>query len=61
MKPRELIRLPEKNGYVFTRQSGSHAIYKNQATELLLVSIHSNDIPKGTLEGVMKDAGIEKK
>jgi len=25
------------------------------------VPIHSKDIPKGTLEGAMKDAGIEKK
>jgi predicted RNA binding protein YcfA (HicA-like mRNA interferase family) len=61
MKPRELFRLPEKYGYVFTRQSGSHAIYKKAGNRIIVVPIHSKDIPKGTLEGIMKDAGIEKK
>ena len=60
MKPRELIRLLEKNGYVFIRQSGSHAIYKKPGTKIIVVPIHSKDIPKGTLNGILKDAGLKK-
>jgi predicted RNA binding protein YcfA (HicA-like mRNA interferase family) len=31
MKPKELIKILEANGFIFARQSGSQAIYKNQA------------------------------
>ncbi|MCB0489977.1 MAG: type II toxin-antitoxin system HicA family toxin [Cyclobacteriaceae bacterium] len=36
MKPRELISLLEKEGFVFVRQSGSHAIYRKAGFKLLL-------------------------
>ena len=60
MKPRELIRLLEKAGYVFVRQSGSHAIYKKPGAKIIVVPIHSKDIPKGTLNAILKDAGLKK-
>jgi len=60
MKPRELIRLLEKEGYVFVRQSGSHAIYRKAGKKIIVVPIHSKDIPKGTLKGILKDAGLKK-
>jgi predicted RNA binding protein YcfA (HicA-like mRNA interferase family) len=60
VKPRELIRLLEKKGYVFVRQSGSHAVYKKTGTKIIIVPIHSKDIPIGTLHGILKDAGIKK-
>ncbi len=59
MKARELIKLLTKNGYVFVRQSGGHAIYKKPGNKIIVVPIHSKDIPKGTLMGILKDAGIE--
>ena len=59
MKPRELIRILEKNGFIFIRQTGSHAIYKKQGNRIVIVPIHSKDIPKGTLRSILKDAGIE--
>ena len=59
MRPRELIKLLESEGYVFVRQSGSHAIYKKQGTKIIVVPIHSKDIPKGTLNGILKDAGLK--
>ena len=60
MKPRELVRLLEKEGFVFIRQSGSHAIYKKPGMKLIIVPIHSKDIPTGTLNGILKDAGLKK-
>ena len=51
MKAIELIRLLEKEDYIFVRQSGSHAIYKKASKKIIVVPIHSKDIPKGTLNG----------
>ncbi len=60
MKAIELIRLLEKEGYIFLRQSGSHAIYKKTGNKIIVVPIHSKDIPKGTLNGILKDASLKK-
>jgi len=60
MTPRELRRLLEQNGFVFTRQSGSHAIFKHPISKLRVVlPMHSRDIPKGTLHAILKDAGLK--
>ncbi len=60
MTPSKLIKLLSKHGFVFTRQSGSHAIFKNdQENKKVVVPIHSKDIPKGTLSAILKDAGIK--
>jgi len=59
MKPRELVQLLESNGFIFIRQSGSHAIYKKADSKIVVVPIHSRDIPTGTLNGILKDAGLK--
>lgn len=59
MKPRELIILLEDNGFVFVRQSGGHAIFKKPGNQIVVVPMHSKDIPKGTLVGILKDANIK--
>jgi predicted RNA binding protein YcfA (HicA-like mRNA interferase family) len=62
MKPRELCRILERNGFVFTRQSGSHAIFKHPASKRRVVPpIHSTGIPTGTLNAILKDAGLKPK
>lgn len=58
MKPNELIRLLENHDFIFVRQSGSHAIFKKADGTMVVVPIHNKDIPKGTLHGIMKDAGL---
>lgn len=59
MKPRELIKLLEANDFIFIRQSGSHAIYKKTGNKIIVVPIHSKDIPTGTLNSILKDAGLK--
>ncbi len=59
MKAKELIKLLEKDGFVFVRQTGSHAIFKKPGNKIIVVPIHSKDIPKGTLNGILKDAGLK--
>ena len=59
LTPAKLIKLLQKNGFVFTRQNGSHAIFRNEEKQRkVVVPIHSKDIPKGTLHAILKDAGI---
>lgn len=59
MKPKELIQLLEENGFVFVRQTGSHAVFKKPGNRIIIVPIHSKGIPKGTLVSILKDANIE--
>ncbi|MCX6148207.1 MAG: type II toxin-antitoxin system HicA family toxin [Candidatus Kapabacteria bacterium] len=60
MKPKELIKLLEEEGFVFARQSGSHLIYKKHNSKIIVVPYHNRDIPIGTLNGILKDSGIKK-
>ena len=60
MSPSMLIKLLRQHDFVFIRQSGSHAIFKNDRNKKkIVVPIHSKDIPKGTLHAILKDAGIK--
>lgn len=60
MTPKKLIKLLKNNGFSFLRQSGSHAIFKNESKgRKVVVPIHSGDIPVGTLHAILKDAGIK--
>ena len=60
MTPRELRRILEQAGFVFTRQSGSHAIFKHPVSnKRVVLPIHSGDIPTGTLRAILKDAGLK--
>jgi len=59
MKPKELVKLLEKEGFVFVRQTGSHAIFRKTGFKIIVVPIHSKDIPTGTLKSILKDAGLK--
>ena len=60
MKPKELIKLLEKEDFVFVRQSGSHAIFRKPGFKIIVVPVHSKDVPTGTLNAILKDAGLKK-
>jgi predicted RNA binding protein YcfA (HicA-like mRNA interferase family) len=58
--PKKLVKLLKQNGFVFIRQNGSHAIFRNdQKARKVVVPMHSKDIPTGTLHAILKDADIE--
>mgnify|MGYP001604841419 FL=1 len=60
MNPRKLIQLLRRNGFVFLRQSGSHAIFKNEMKNIkVVIPIHNKNIPRGTLHAILKDAEIK--
>jgi predicted RNA binding protein YcfA (HicA-like mRNA interferase family) len=59
VKPRELIRFPEQNGFVLDHASGSHHIFYNPTTRRrAVVARHNREIPKGTLISLLKEAGF---
>ncbi len=55
----ETIRALEKAGFYFSRQSGSHKIYKNKDGKRTTVPYHSGKIlhPK-TLKSILRDANL---
>ena len=58
--PKKLRKILEQHGFVFSRQSGSHAIFRNEEKNLRTVlPMHNKDIPKGTLNAILKDARLE--
>jgi predicted RNA binding protein YcfA (HicA-like mRNA interferase family) len=55
----ETIKALEKAGFFFSRQSGSHKIYKNKEGKRTTVPYHSGEIlhPK-TLKSILRDASL---
>ncbi len=57
---RRFIKALAADGFVKTRQSGSHAVFKRETDRrLVVVAIQSGSatIPLGTLKRMIKDAG----
>ena len=59
MKANELIKLLEKNGFILQRIKGSHHLYKHPNGKRTVVPLHNKDIPKGTLNAILKQAGLK--
>lgn len=57
--PDDAIRILLKAGFVLTRQSGSHKIYKNNLRKRVTISYHKAKIihPK-VLRSILEDAGL---
>ena len=62
LKASEIVKILERLGFVFKSKNGSHAKYVRRAQgkpqQTAIVPIHSSDIPKGTLQGILEQAGI---
>lgn len=56
---KQLIKVLEGKGFYFSRQSGSHAIYKHTSGRRTTIPIHPGKIiGKGLLSQIMKDTEI---
>ena len=59
VKPKETIRALEKAGWQVHRQKGSHiSMHKEGIPNLVVIPLHTRDLPKGTLRGILEDAGL---
>lgn len=62
MKVKEIISIIEKDGWCLARQKGSHRQYKHPVKKgVVTVATHkmSDDIAIGTLNSILKQAGIK--
>jgi predicted RNA binding protein YcfA (HicA-like mRNA interferase family) len=62
MTPKEIIKILESRGFVLKRINGSHHIfYHATLKKMTVVPLHKNDLPSGTFNAILKQAGIDKK
>ncbi|MBI4303725.1 MAG: type II toxin-antitoxin system HicA family toxin [Chloroflexi bacterium] len=59
LRPKEVISAFEKAGWYVHRQRGSHLVmHKAGSPNILVIPVHTHDLPKGTLRGVLNDAEL---
>jgi predicted RNA binding protein YcfA (HicA-like mRNA interferase family) len=59
VEPKEVIKDLEKAGWRVHRQKGSHvSMHKEGNPSLVVVPLHTRDLPRGTLHGILGDAGL---
>jgi len=57
VKPREVIKAFEKAGWKVHRQKGSHVSGRKEGIHnVVVVPLHTRDLPKGTRHGILEDA-----
>ena len=60
MTVKEIIKILKKDGWYEVRQDGSHKQFKHPfKKELVTVPAHNGDIAKGTLNNILKQAGLK--
>lgn len=59
VKPKELIKILNKIGFVEVRQTGSHKQFKKSGNlNIVTVSFHNKDINQTTLRSIIRQAGL---
>jgi predicted RNA binding protein YcfA (HicA-like mRNA interferase family) len=60
LRPRDVIRALQRAGFVVARTSGSHCrlIHQSDASRKVTVPIHNEDLKRGTLRGIIAQAGF---
>ncbi len=60
MKTQELLKLLKKNGVILEEHGARHDIYHSPITgKSFPVPRHKTEIPIGTLNSILKDAGLK--
>jgi predicted RNA binding protein YcfA (HicA-like mRNA interferase family) len=60
VKSKDVVRALERVGFVVSRTSGSHCrlIHAADPARKVTVPIHSGDLKRGTLRGIISQAGL---
>jgi predicted RNA binding protein YcfA (HicA-like mRNA interferase family) len=59
LRPREVVRFLENNGFVLDRSSGSPFVFYHPVSRRrAVVPKHNRDMPKGTLLSLLREAGF---
>ena len=56
---KDLVRVAERLGFVFRRQSGSHAVYVPASDQSrVVIPMHRGELKRKTLRGIIQDLKI---
>ncbi len=59
LKPSEVIKILQRNGFEIDRIKGSHYVLLNKTNNVrVVVPFHKSDLPKGTLHEIFKQSGL---
>ena len=58
LRPRETVRKLERAGFVFRRQSGSHARYVHPDGRGATLAMHPGDVPVPVVRSILRQTGI---
>jgi len=58
LKPKEVIKILEENGFVFERQKGSHKMYMNGRIGVT-VAYHNKELKPKTLRHIIRQSGLD--
>lgn len=57
-KPREVISILQKLGFIKKRQTGSHVVLYNSDTKIIIsVPLHTKDVKRRLVLSIIKQAG----
>lgn len=60
IKPKEMEKIILNDGWVFKSQVGSHKQYIHpEKTGKVTIPFHGKDLPKGTENSILKQAGLK--
>ena len=60
MKPKDLIKALEMDGWRVARVDGSHHIMNHSSKPgMLVIPLHNKDLKPGTLNNIIKQAGLK--
>ena len=61
IKPKQMVKILKKSGFVERRQTGSHLILSNSITNKIIpIPMHAKDLKKGTLLSILRQAEVTK-
>ena len=59
LRPQQVVRALERAGWEVIRQKGSHmSLRKDGVPFVVTVPLHNRNLPRGTLQGILRDAGL---
>ncbi|HTQ87247.1 MAG TPA: type II toxin-antitoxin system HicA family toxin [Candidatus Solibacter sp.] len=61
IKPREVVRFLESEGFVLDHTTGSHLVFYHPTSKRrAVVAQHNREIPRGTLLSLLREAGFSR-
>lgn len=61
-KPKEIVKVLQKLGFIKRRQTGSHVIMFNPSSKVIIpVPLHNKNAKRGLLLGIIKQANSTEK